>query len=121
MRSPPAGRPPGPRWGTPRWPPATRARRRRWRGSAIDARSRGSSLEEGLDPSRQGDAPPDRILKRQAEVGQVEVLDAQPAPVAEAVESVDDGGEVDVARLIGMDLRDAAPGLAQLHVVGQIE
>ena len=63
--------------------------------------SNSSFPQERADPPGERDAPFDRFGQRQAQLGQVEVLDAQRPLVADAVQRHDDGPEVDVARLVG--------------------
>ena len=71
-----------------------------------------------LDVGRERDRVADRVVEGPAVVGQVEVLDADPAGVVEPLELGEHGGEVDVTTLVGVELRTALRGLAQLHVVG---
>ena len=60
-----------------------------------------------------------RVGERPAQLGQVEVLDAEPAPVVELVEPPDHGSEVhNAGGIVDVDLRRARTALAQLHVIG---
>src|ERR1700722_1111321 len=81
---------------------------------------RDSGAEQRPDPAGQIDAPCDRILQRQPHVGQVEVLHAEQALVAERGETGDHGREVDVPLLVDVHLGPTGAGLTQLDVIGQV-
>src|SRR4030088_539212 len=65
--------------------------------TAASTNSWRSASEQGTDPFRERDRPPHRIIERPPVLGEVEVLDAQHAVIAELVETPEHRREIDHA------------------------